>query len=399
MKKLIQINTVCNASTGRIMGDIQRKANQAGYNTISFVGRRKVFPDIRCEKFGNIISFWIHVGITTVLDRQGFGSYFVTRKLIKRLREEQPNVIHLHNLHGYYLHLPLLFDYLMNEFQGKVYWTFHDCWPLTGHCAYFAAKGCDKWRDGCYDCPSKREYPISLGLDGSKKNYKRKKEMFSRLDHLIIITPSEWMANWIRNSYFNKYTIKVIPNGINLKIFSYCRPENQFLEKYSLKHKKILLGVANVWDKRKGLDDFLALANLLPDEYQIVLVGLSRRQIRALPANITGIMKTENVRELVRFYSAAEVFINPSLEESFSLVTVEAIACGTPVIVLDTSAVRELVCNENGIVLSEHRPEDYLRAIHNIESRNMERYTVIKTAEKYNVDIMTKKILKLYDSI
>lgn len=397
MKKLIQINTVCNTSTGKIMGAIQRKANEAGYSTVSFVGRRKVFEDVACEKFGNNLSFWIHVAITTLFDRQGFGSYFVTRKLVRRLRQENADIIHLHNLHGYYLNLPVLFDYLANEFSGKVFWTFHDCWPITGHCPHFVAKECFKWRAECGHCPSKGEYPISLVLDASKRNYQDKKRMFCSLQRLVITTPSDWMADWVKESFLGKYQVRVIHNGIDLKVFSYHQPYQDFYKQYGIHaEKKILLGVAGVWEMRKGLKDFLELADILPEEYQIILVGVSARQIRSLPHNMIGIQRTENVRELVMFYSAASIFINPSLEESFSLVTVEAIACGTPVVVLDTSAVKELVCEQNGIVLSRHNAEDYLQAIKAIEMNRMSREEISKTAQKYDVDVMTDQIIRLY---
>lgn len=396
-KKLVQINTVCNTSTGKIMGDIQREAIRQGYETISFVGRRKPFSDIPCEKIGNPVSFWIHVAINTVFDRQGFGSYFVTKKIVKRIREEKPDIIHLHNLHGYYLNLPLLFDYLNKEFQGKIFWTFHDCWPFTGHCPHFAAAGCEKWRTGCSHCPSKTEYPISFFFDASKRNYEDKKRMFCGLKDLTIITPSEWMANWIRNSFFEKYPVKVIHNGIDLRTFSY-KPDDSVLEKYHIpKEKKILLGVASIWDKRKGLDDFLALSEAISEEYHIVLVGLSKRQIKAMKGNMTGIERTEDAGELAALYSSAHIFINPSTEESFSLVTVEAFACGTPVIVLDTSAVKELVCEDNGIVLGRHSVVEYKDAIARIEDAGLTRKRVAEMAKRYEAERAAKEVLRLYE--
>ena len=396
-KKLVQINTVCNTSTGRIMGDIQREAVKQGYDAVSFVGRRKPFRDIRCEKIGNSLSFWIHVVINTIFDRQGYGSYFVTKKMVKRIREENPDIIHLHNLHGYYLNLPILFDYLANEFRGKVFWTFHDCWPFTGHCAYFASVGCDEWIEECRHCPKKKEYPISLFLDASRRNFRDKKKMFTSLQNLTIITPSEWMGNWIRDSFFKNYRIEVVNNGIDLTKFSY-KPNEEVLHKYMIsRNKKILLGVANVWDKRKGLHDFLKLSEKLPAEYQIVLVGLNKFQMQQVPPTIIGIERTEDVEELVALYSMAHIFINPSVEESFSLVTVEAFACGTPVIVLDTSAVKELVSNENGVVLEEHETQDYLQAIDYLESLGLTRAQIAATALKYDATEAAAKVVRLYD--
>lgn len=397
MKKLIQINTVCNTSTGNIMGDIQRRANECGYETLSIVGRRKVFRDVACIKIGNGFSFWIHVIINTVLDRQGYGSYFVTKKIVKRLREEKPDIIHLHNLHGYYINLPVLFGYLSKEFKGEVFWTFHDCWPFTGHCAHFSAVRCEKWKNGCCKCPNKTVYPVSLLIDASKKNYENKKKMFCSLENLTIITPSEWMAERIRKSFLRQYPVKVINNGIDLKTFFYRADTDEIFHKYSIdKEKKIILGVAGIWSKNKGMADFLSMAQIFPTEYQIVLVGLSKRQRKRLPANITGIQRTDNRDELAMLYSAAEIFINPSLEESFSLVTVEAIACGTPVIVLDTSAVKELVCDKNGIVLDRHEAEDYMKAVMEMEEKRIPRETVMETARKYDAEDFAEKVVRLY---
>lgn len=396
--KVIQINTVCNTSTGKIMGDIQRQAEMAGYETLSFVGRRKPFKDLPCEKFGNGISFWIHVIINTIFDRQGYGSYFATRWLVRRLRDEKPDIIHLHNLHGYYLNLPLLFDYLINEFEGNVFWTFHDCWPFTGHCPYFTDKNCNKWINGCNHCPNKMEYPISLFIDASTVNYQDKKKMFCSLKNLTIITPSEWMAELIKKSFIGNFSVNVVHNGVDLNTFSYS-PDKEILAKYGIdSEKKILLGVAGIWEKRKGLVDFLELGKKISNEYKIVLVGLTKRQIKKLPEYIKGIERTDDVQELAKLYSAAHIFINPSVEESFSLVTVEAMACGTPVIALDTSAVKELICDYNGIVLKRHMAEDYIWAIKKIEDMKLDREKIQSTVKKYDVKLFSEKIIQMYET-
>lgn len=400
MKTLIQINTVCNTSTGKLMGYIQRRAEEDGYRTLSIVGRRKVFTDVPCKKIGNAVSFWIHVMVNTIFDRQGFGSWFMTRKIVKTLRQEKPDIIHLHNLHGYYLNLPVLFDYLSKEYSGKIFWTFHDCWPFTGHCAFFTAAKCSKWQKECQKCANKKEYPISLFMDSSCRNYEDKKRMFCSLKNLTIIVPSEWMAQHVRRSFLITYPLVVVNNGIDLKLFAYKKEGEKIFDRYNIdRRKKILLGVASVWDKRKGMNDFLNLARVLPFEYQIVLVGVSKTQKRKLPNNVTGIERTENAEELVSFYSMSHIFINPSLEESFSLVTVEAIACGTPVIVLDTSAVRELVCSDNGIVLGNHDASDYMNAIVEVEKKGLSREKVMRTAQKYNVEIFTEKVIQLYAQV
>lgn len=394
--KLIQINTVCNASTGKIMEDIQREAIRQGYETLSLVGRRKPFTDLPCKRYGNAVSFWLHVALNTVFDRQGFGSPLVTARLIDRLRTEAPDIIHLHNLHGYYLNLPMLFRYLHEEYKGKIFWTFHDCWPFTGHCPYFTMVNCQKWKDGCCHCPNKKSYPISLFLDASRKNYMDKKRMFSGLKSLTVVVPSKWMGQLVSESFMQKYPVKIIPNGIDIGVFTYTEDSGMYVKYRIPRDKKLLLGVANIWDKRKGLEDFLALSRELPDDYRIVLVGLSAAQIKKLPENIIGIQRTDSRKELATLYSMAEIFINPSREESFSLVTVEAFACGTPVIVLNTSAVGELVTRENGLVISSTKIQTYLDAIAQIEACGLNRADVARTAQKYNNRIIAERIVNLY---
>lgn len=397
-KKLVQINTVCNNSTGHIMHDIQRKAHEKGYDTLSFVGRRKVYTDLPCEKFGNPISFWIHVAINTAFDRQGHGSLLQTKRLVARLREEKPDVIHLHNLHGYYLHIPTLFRYLREEYTGKIFWTFHDCWPITGHCAYYVMAGCDKWKTQCKKCPNKKVYPISWGLDQSKRNFEEKKQLFTGLKHLEIITPSQWVADQVKESFLQDIPVHVVSNGINLDAFQYTEDDNIY-EKYNIpRDKKIILGVASIWEERKGLQDFLELAKILPEEYVIVLVSLSAKQMKQIPDNVIGIQRTETRKELIVLYSLADVFMNPSREETFSLVTIEAMACGTPVIALDTSAVKELVNDGNGIVLHDTAPQEYLKAIEQLQAKNLSREEIRSTVLHFSEKNMAEKVVELYEN-
>ena len=391
-KSLVEINTVVNNSTGRIMHDIQREADISGMETLSIVGRRHVYTDVPCVKFGNALSFWIHVIWTTLTDRHGLEpvlSVIYTRKMVRRIREANPDIIHLHNIHGYYLHYPTLMKYLAYEYKGKIIWTFHDLWPITGHCAYYSAVNCDKWMTGCNHCPNKKRYPVSLGLDGSRKNYEIKKELFTSLSNLTITVPSEWMASQVRQSFMGKYPVEVIHNGIDTAVFDHNRlavdsdnESSRCVGKTSWSDKKILLSVASIWDERKGLKDLVALSDKLSDDYVMVIVGLSKHQISRLPKGVIGITRTENIEELVSLYSRAHIFLNPSLEESFSLVTVEALSCGCPCIVLDTSAVAELVNDDNGVVLHSHKPEDYLDAIKSIENRGYSRESVRATALK-----------------
>ncbi len=399
-KKLVQINTVCNTSTGQIMHDIQEAAEELGFETISFVGRRKVYKDFACEKFGNACSFWLHVILNTLFDCQGYGSFFTTGKLIHRLREEQPDIIHLHNLHGYYLNLPRLFHYLSHEFSGKVYWTFHDCWPFTGHCPHFVIAECDKWKNECGRCSQKRQYPISFGMDASSANFRNKKELFTSVKDLTVITPSKWMKSLIEQSFFKTYRIQVIRNGIDLNVFHpYEEKELQRIrEAYQLPpDRKIVLGVAGIWEKRKGLGTLIELRKMLSTEYIIVLVGLSPKQIRKLPSGMIGIERTEKKEELAMLYAAAHIFLNPSMEESFSLVTVEAMACGTPVIALDTSAVKELVDEQSGIILHENHAQAFAHAVQELERIYPNRSVIAEGAKRYGKEKMVQEILQMYE--
>ena len=408
-KSLVEINTVVNNSTGRIMHDIQREADISGMETLSIVGRRHVYTDVPCVKFGNALSFWIHVIWTTLTDRHGLEpilSVIYTGKMVRRIREANPGIIHLHNIHGYYLHYPTLMKYLAYEYKGKIIWTFHDLWPITGHCAYYSAVNCDKWMTGCNHCPNKKRYPVSLGLDGSRKNYEIKQKLFTSLSNLTITVPSEWMASQVKQSFMGKYPVEVIHNGIDTAVFDYNRliadsdiESNISADETACSDKKILLSVASIWDERKGLKDLVALSDKLSDDYVMVIVGLSKHQISRLPKGVIGITRTENIEELVSLYSRAHIFINPSLEESFSLVTVEALSCGCPCIVLDTSAVAELVNDDNGVVLHSHKPEDYLDAIKSIENRGYSRESVRATALKYDNKYMLDGYMRLYGEV
>jgi len=350
--KIIQINTVCNGSTGKIMGDIARKANKEGYQTLCIYGRRKGYKDLNCVKVGGFFSFWLHVILTTIFDTQGHhGSYFKTKKIVRILRRENPDIIHLHNIHGYYLNYPVLFKYLKNEFEGEIKWTFHDCWPFTGHCPYFTLAKCGKWKKQCYNCPNKKRYPTSLVFDNSKKEYLLKKKYFTSLKNLTIITPSDWLNNLVKQSFMSKYEIITINNEIDKNIF---RPtiDDKVIEKYGIPNdKKIVLGVASIWEDRKGLKDFIKLSKLLDKDYKIVLVGISKKQKKNISNNIVCIERTDNQYELAVLYTRADVFVNPTYEDNYPTVNLEAIACGTKVICYDTGGCSEQINKDNGIII------------------------------------------------
>lgn len=352
-RKLVQINVVCNGSTGRIMNQIQEEVQNQGWEAYSFYGRGNPTND-NCIKIGNKLDVFFHVFITRLFDKHGHGSKIATKKLIKQIEKINPDVIQLHNIHGYYIHLETFFKYL-KKCDKKIVWTLHDCWAFTGHCAHFTHPKCDKWQTGCNKCIRKKDYPKSLICDSSKKEYLFKKELFTNIKNLTIVTPSNWLAELVKKSFLKEYEIKVVNNGIDLNVF---KPTNTIdvRKKYNIpENKKIILGVSSVWNNSKGLNEFLKLSKIIKDDYVIVLVGLREKQIKKLSNNIIGIERTENVEELANFYTIADVFYNPSREETFSLVTVESISCGTPVLVYDDSATKELVPEFAGKVENEKK--------------------------------------------
>ncbi len=395
MKKLIQINSVCNGSTGKIMGDIQREALHNGYETISIYGRRKGYQDIKCIKVGGPLSFFNHILLTTTLDMHGLGSYFKTQKIVKILRKENPDIIHLHNIHGYYLNYPLLFKFLKKEFKGKVFWTLHDCWPFTGHCPYFSMINCNKWKHICNHCPQKRNYPISWFRDRSSKNYTMKKKWFTGLKNLTIITPSQWLENLVKESFLKDYKIVTINNGIDLDVFHHVE-DNSIKIKYGIPlDKKILLGVANIWEERKGLKDFIELSKKVSKDYQIVLVGVTKKQMKKLPPNIMGIKRTENQLDLVKLYSSAEFFINPTYEDNYPTVNLEALACNTEVITYDTGGSLEQINDSCGVIIKKGSLEQNIDSIINAINKEYSRpFKVSVNLDKKN---MAKEIAKLYE--
>lgn len=348
--KILQINSVCGfGSTGRIATDLYKVIEEQGHECVIAYGRGKAPEGFKTIKIGNSFDNYMHVAKTRVLDKHGFGSIGATNKFIKEVKKYNPDVIHLHNIHGYYINIELLFNYL-KESGKRVIWTLHDCWAFTGHCAYFDYVGCDKWRNRCDECTQQKEYPASNFSDNSRWNYEKKKKLFTSMDQdkLTIVTPSNWLAGLVKESYLKKYKVEVIHNGIDLDVFKPI--ESDFREKYNIGNKKIILGVASYWDRRKGLNYFVDLSKELDDNYQIVVVGVSEKQKKELPKNIIAITRTNNVNELVEIYSTADIFFNPTLEDNFPTTNLEALACGIPVVTFNTGGSVECINKETGVI-------------------------------------------------
>lgn len=338
--KYLLINTVAGSgSTGRIAADKCRELQAQGQQCVLAYGRWKVnCEDIKTYKIGTALDYQLHGLYTRLFDKHGFGSKRATKKFLKWVDEYNPDVIWIHNIHGYYINIELFFDYL-KQAEKKVYWTLHDCWSFTGHCAYFTYADCYKWKEACHRCPEKDKYPKSLLFDNSRNNYHRKKKAFCGVKNMTLITPSQWLADLIQESFLKEYPVKVVRNTMNQNTFK--PTAGSFRKQYGLENKKILLGVASTWDERKGLDDYVKLAKMLSDEYRIVLVGLNKKQMKNLPDNVIGVARTENMNQLAEIYTVADLFVNLSYEENYPTVNLEAQACGTRVIAYDTGGTRE----------------------------------------------------------
>lgn len=353
MMKVFQINSVCGVkSTGRIATDIYNILKQQGHECKIAYGRENP-QNIASEdaiKIGTDTGVKFHALMSRITDKTGFYSKTATKKLIKQIEEYNPDVVHLHNIHGYYINIEMLFKYLAKA-DKKVVWTLHDCWSVTGHCAYFDIVNCDKWKTGCHCCPQKKKYPTSLVFDNSKSNWQKKKKLFTAVKDMTLITPSRWLEGIITESFLANCKTTVINNGIDLNVFK--PTESDFRKKYNLEDKKIILGVAAIWEVRKGFEDFIKIAKMINDDYRIVMVGVTEEQKKQLPENVIAIGRTNNVQELAAIYTTSDVFINPTKEEMFGMVNIEALACGTPVVTYNTGGSPEGIDSSCGIVVDK----------------------------------------------
>ena len=382
MSRILFINSVCNGSTGTICKNLYKAAVEAGHECCIAYGRGEAPKEFKTIKIGNKLDIYLHVLKARLFDASGFGSKHATKEFIKKIDEFKPDIIHLHNIHGYYVNIEILFKYLRAHPEIKKIWTLHDCWAFTGHCPHFEYEKCQQWKNECKKCIRRNEYPKSL-IDRCNRNYWLKKSSFTNVDNLMLVSPSNWLMNLIKDSFFKEYSIEVINNGVDTSIFKHT--ESNIKERYGIKNKKVILGVASVWDKKKGLDTFIELSKQLDNEYQIVLIGLNKKQIKKLPSNIIGITRTENVEELVKWYSAAEVFFNPTLEDNYPTVNLEAIACKTPVVTFNTGGSPEsgyygkCILNNNKLIFKEIKNINTLNDLvkKNISLKYMNKYYLL----------------------
>ena len=391
--KVLQINSVCGqGSTGRIAADIQNLLAEQGHECLFAYGRGTAPSGIKSLRIGTNFDNYLHAAATRIFDNHGFSSTAATKKFIKRAKEYNPDLIHLHNLHGYYINVDLLFNYL-KEANKPIVWTLHDCWALTGHCAHFDYIGCNKWQKGCYDCPQKDVYPASLIFDNSERNYEKKKELFTSVANMVVVTPSKWLATIVEQSFLSSYPLQVINNGIDIDIFRHIA--NDFRQRYELQGKFIILGVANIWAFKKGLDDFINLAKEIDNnKFKIVMVGVNAKQLKTLPKNILGIERTNNVLELAQIYTAADVFFNPTYEEVLGMTNLEALACGTPVITYNSGGSPECISSESGYIIGKGEWQRVPEVINNI--KNVQYETLRNEALPFDKNKKYAEYINLY---
>lgn len=395
--KVLQINSVCGSgSTGKICTSIAEILESRGHSCLVAYGRNNVPEEYEkyALKTGNKFGIYASVLMARLFDTAGFSNRWATKKLIEQIKDYAPDIIHLHNLHGYYINIEVLFDYLKKA-GIPVLLTLHDCWTFTGHCAHFDSAGCERWKTGCHNCPEKRSYPRCIGVDNSKRNYRKKKEIFTGVGNMTVVGVSRWLAGLAEKSYLNEYPIKTIHNGINLDKFK--PTESDFREKYGLEDKKIILGVAQNWVEYKGVEDFVRLAGLVDDRYKIVVVGATDKIRSFLPENILAIDRIENIEQLCEIYTAADVFLNTTKNESFGLANVEALACGTPVVTYRTGGCPEIIDETCGIVTKERTIESAIEAIGQVEGISSD--ACVARARQFDMNDKFSQYIDLYEEI
>lgn len=357
--RVVQINlTYGIGSTGRIVADIDKTLLANNHESYIVCGYTNNNSNKRVYTMQTLPTIWDmrkDIFLSRMTGRMGYNSKRETRMAIDWIKDKNPDIVHLHNIHGNYINVQMLFNFLKSS-GVHVSWTLHDCWAFTGRCSNFETTRCEQWKTGCKKCPSMDIYPISYFFDFSKKMWADKYNLFTSLKKMYIITPSKWLENYVSQSFLRKYEIRTIHNGIDLDVFKPLEVQKG--------KRSIILGVASSWCANKGFYDIFDLdAGLDHEKYKIILVGLNERQMKILPKTITGVKRTHNVNDLVRLYSFADVFINPTYQDNYPTVNLEAIACGTPVITYKTGGSSESVDESVGVVINKGNIEGLRSAV------------------------------------
>lgn len=385
--RILQINSVYGfASTGKIVADIHEKLLNDGYESYVIYSRKEpknaTFKNV--TKIYSPIGVAMHAALALFFDKHGLYSKHSTRKIINRIDEINPDIIHLHVIHGFYLNYPMLFDYIKKT-NRKIVWTLHDCWEYTGYCAYYDYNECFEWKNGCKNCKYRNEYPYRL-LSHSKQNFQIKKHCYEGVD-MTLVSPSKWLDGEVSQSMMSNFKHQVIHNDVKLDHFYF--EESNLRETNRLTDKRVLLCVANVWTEQKGFSEIIKLSKLIDKDTRIVMIGVSKKQQKNLPVNIIGIQRID-VNELRKWYSTADAFINCTLEDNYPTVNLEAKACGLPVISYRTGGSPEML-DSNDVVVDKY---DISMILGNLKNVNR--------LEKNSVNTMINMVSsykQLYDNI
>jgi len=399
--KIIQINSSINSgSTGRITEEIGCVLLEQGHESYIAYGRTEHESKSVKVKIGGKWNVLLHYLESTLFDRHAFSSRIATRRFLRKLDEISPDAIGLHNLHGYYLNIEMLFNYIKIK-NIPVIWTLFDCWAFTGHCSYFDNINCEKWKTQCSNCPKNSYYPKSFIFDNSKSNFRNKRDIFNGVNHLEIIVHSKWLFDLVKQSYLANYNVNLVRSGVDVSVFK--PTSSDLITKHNLTNKKIILGCASIWDERKGLSDFIKLSGLLNDDYQIILIGLTNEQLKLTNSSgVIGIKRTESTAQLAEYYSLAHVYVNPTYQDNFPTTNLEALACGTPVITYNTGGSPEAVDDNTGIIVEKGNLQELLNAILLLLEKDKSNYTEHcrnRALKIFDKNIVFNEYIQLYKQV
>ena len=400
--KVLQINAVnIVASTGRNVAELSEILVKNGFESIVAYSKGPSETNATGYKIGSNIDTKVHALLSRITGMQGYFSKNATGKLLKFINDFQPNVVVLNNLHGNYINLPMLLKYLADNNIATVV-VLHDCWFYTGKCCHYTVENCFKWMDKCGNCPSLKKHNVSWFFDKTKKMQADKIKLFNAIPRLAVVGVSDWITQEAKKSsvFSNAEFFKRIYNWIDTDIFSFNDNDN-LKENLGLKDKKIILSVAYGWTKDKGINTILEISEKLNEDERILLVGDIYDNV-SLNDKIIHIPTTNSSKELAKYYSIADVFIQPSLEETFGKVTAEALACGTPVVCFNSTTTPELMSNECGVVLNDFESIDMLlaaRTIINTGKHNYSDYCRARAVELFSKENNTSEYISLFNEL
>lgn len=394
--KVLQINSVYGSgSTGNIVKNLMLTMRDEGIEPLAAYGIGKEVKDSNILKFSDSLSVKTDILLSRITGKTGCFNRKGTAVLINWIKEKQPDIIHLHNIHGFYINVPMLLKFL-KQYGRPVVWTMHDCWTFTGHCAHFETIDCDKWHTHCENCKGLWKYPASY-KDRSKKNFDEKKELFSGLQNLTIVTPSRWLAECVKSSYLKDYQVRVINNGIDLNVF---RPiKTNLRSELGINDGAMILGMANKWLNPRNKDTVMKIAEALEGKGKAVIIGSEEQSMHK---NIICVPTVTNASKMAEYYSAADMFINLTLEDTFPTVNIEALACGIPVITYRTGGSPEILNGDTGYCVEKFNFNDIIEKI-DVILRNgrafYEEKCIARANNRYDYKKKFLEYIELYNEI